>query len=263
MPSVFLSHSSDNKVAAREIKKILAAKNVRVWFDEDEMKPGDSIYSKINEGLQKIDFVAALFSKSSINSYWVEREIAAAFSIGVEKRELNIIPILMPDLDPKDIPPLLKDFVRIRFNGDYDEVVKEIMKGVVRNYKDKHNYTIEIIFPKFPASCELSWFDSETQNWLKNSTGVIGDISSKDKEHRINCTTNASEKCFTDLAVQVEGTADKIWPQASGNIVGNKFEGTLFLREGQHQETIFIVSIYEPYEKGSQLASRRLFKIKL
>lgn len=49
---VFLSHSSKDKQVVRELAERLKADGVRVWFDEWEILPGDSIFAKIEEGLE-------------------------------------------------------------------------------------------------------------------------------------------------------------------------------------------------------------------
>ena len=49
---VFLSHSSLDKPIVRAIAKRLREDGVKVWFDEWEIKPGDSIPAKIEERLE-------------------------------------------------------------------------------------------------------------------------------------------------------------------------------------------------------------------
>ncbi|HEX8377842.1 MAG TPA: toll/interleukin-1 receptor domain-containing protein, partial [Pedobacter sp.] len=49
---VFLSHSSKDKLIIRELADRLKADNIRVWYDDWIIKPGDSIPIKINEGLK-------------------------------------------------------------------------------------------------------------------------------------------------------------------------------------------------------------------
>ena len=45
---VFLSHSSADNDIARDIANRLKLDDVRVWFDEDQINPGDSIPAKID-----------------------------------------------------------------------------------------------------------------------------------------------------------------------------------------------------------------------
>lgn len=48
---VFLSHSSRDNDVIRELAKRLKRDGLRVWFDQWEIKPADSIPSKIEEDL--------------------------------------------------------------------------------------------------------------------------------------------------------------------------------------------------------------------
>jgi len=50
---VFLSHSSKDKTIVRDVAERLRKDGVKVWFDEWEIKPGDSIPSKIDERLDQ------------------------------------------------------------------------------------------------------------------------------------------------------------------------------------------------------------------
>jgi len=49
---VFLSYSSNDTVVVRAVAERLRADGLRVWFDEWEIRPGDSIPAKIEEGLE-------------------------------------------------------------------------------------------------------------------------------------------------------------------------------------------------------------------
>jgi TIR domain len=50
---VFLSHSAKDKNAVREPVEPLKADGLREWFDAWETKPGDSIPTKLEEGLER------------------------------------------------------------------------------------------------------------------------------------------------------------------------------------------------------------------
>jgi hypothetical protein len=49
---VFLSHSAKDKTVVLAVAERLRADKLRVWLDEWEIKPGDNIPSKIEEGLE-------------------------------------------------------------------------------------------------------------------------------------------------------------------------------------------------------------------
>ena len=50
---LFLSHSAKDKAVVRPLAERLRKDGVQVWFDEWEIKPGDSIPAKIEEGLER------------------------------------------------------------------------------------------------------------------------------------------------------------------------------------------------------------------
>jgi hypothetical protein len=49
---VFLSHSSKDRVVVRSIAQKLQDDGLRVWLDAWQIKPGDSIPAKIEDGLE-------------------------------------------------------------------------------------------------------------------------------------------------------------------------------------------------------------------
>jgi hypothetical protein len=49
---VFISHASEDKdTVARPLAKLLEDKGLRVWIDEQQLRIGDSLSRKINDGL--------------------------------------------------------------------------------------------------------------------------------------------------------------------------------------------------------------------
>ena len=56
---VFLSHSSKDKPVVRELAARLKKDGVRVWLDEEQIKPGDSIPASVQKWRKKA-FVSQL-----------------------------------------------------------------------------------------------------------------------------------------------------------------------------------------------------------
>ena len=71
---VFLSHSSKDKPVVREIAARLKKDCVRVWFDEEQIKPGDSIPAKIEEGLERSRVLVLCMSANAFGSDWAQLE---------------------------------------------------------------------------------------------------------------------------------------------------------------------------------------------
>jgi small GTP-binding protein len=71
---VFLSHSAQDKAVVRPIAERLRADGLRVWFDEWEIRAGDSIPAKIEEGLEQSRVLVLCMSAQAFGSDWARLE---------------------------------------------------------------------------------------------------------------------------------------------------------------------------------------------
>ena len=71
---VFLSHSAKDKDVVREIANRLKSDGVRVWFDDWEIKPGDSIPAKIEDGLEHSRVLVLCMSAQALAADWAQLE---------------------------------------------------------------------------------------------------------------------------------------------------------------------------------------------
>jgi hypothetical protein len=132
VPTVFLSHSSKDKTQVRKLAEDLMQSGISVWFDEAEIKVGDSIPQKINEALLYSDYVLAILSKNSVNSRWVQEELQTAFARNTEGAESIIIPVLLDQLDADQIPPFLRAIKWVDLSKNYGRGLQELMRVVLQ-----------------------------------------------------------------------------------------------------------------------------------
>lgn len=97
--TVFISHSARDADWARSFAQALKERGVDVWFDEFEVRPGDSLRDALEAGLRKSDVLVALVDAESPSRPDLFFELGAAISMG--KR---FVPIVPKDLDPKALP---------------------------------------------------------------------------------------------------------------------------------------------------------------
>lgn len=71
--SIFLCHSSKDKLFARRLGNALSACGVTTWIDEAEIKTGDSLLNKITEGIERTDYLGAILTPTSVSSRWVQK----------------------------------------------------------------------------------------------------------------------------------------------------------------------------------------------
>jgi len=117
MSSVFLSHNSKDKPWVRVLAERLMADDVVVWLDEAEINIGDSLIDKITEGIKEMKFVAAIISKNSVESSWVQKEISIAMSKEIAGRQVTVLPLV---IDNCELPPSLSDKLYADFTNPDD-----------------------------------------------------------------------------------------------------------------------------------------------
>lgn len=126
MASVFLSHNVKDKPWVRKLAERLTSDGVVVWLDEAELKIGDSLIEKISDGIQEMEYVAAVISKNSVESYWVQKEISLAMSKEILGRKVTVLPLLIErcKLPAALIDKLYADFTKPEnFETEYSKLL--------------------------------------------------------------------------------------------------------------------------------------------
>lgn len=114
MSKVFLSHNHADKPFTRRLASDLRQSGHTVWIDEAEINIGDSLIGKIREGLDQVDFVAAVLSEHSIGSSWVQRELEIASNREIEERRVVVLPLLVQKVS-------LPGFLKGKFYADFTD----------------------------------------------------------------------------------------------------------------------------------------------
>jgi len=124
--SIFLCHSSVDKPKVRQLANDLLLAGATVWFDEAEIKIGDSIIRKIEEGINKCDYLGVVLSKKAVASVWVRREVEMALTQEIIKDNVKVLPILLENCD---IPGFLlgKLYADLRKDGNYQQELEKII----------------------------------------------------------------------------------------------------------------------------------------
>jgi hypothetical protein len=97
--TVFISHSAKDVDWARSFAQALKERGVTVWFDEFDVRPGESLRDAVEAGLRSSDVLVALLDADSSSKPNLFFELGAALGMG--KRLVAIVP---KDLDPNVLP---------------------------------------------------------------------------------------------------------------------------------------------------------------
>jgi len=90
---VFISHASEDKdEVVRPLAKALQGAGLAVWYDEFEMKIGDSLRRKIDKGLATSRFGVVVLSRGFFGRGWTEYELDGLVTRAVSGEQI-LLPI--------------------------------------------------------------------------------------------------------------------------------------------------------------------------
>ncbi|GEM65959.1 hypothetical protein SF1_39410 [Sphingobacterium faecium NBRC 15299] len=88
----FISHASEDKDdIVRDLADALQINGFQVWYDEFELKIGDSLRKKIDDGLINSKYGIVIISPSFVKKNWTEYELN-----GMVAREMNGHKVILP-----------------------------------------------------------------------------------------------------------------------------------------------------------------------
>lgn len=101
---VFLCHSSNDKLAVRELYQKLRAESwIQPWLDEEELYPGQDWNMEIEKAVEAADAIIVCLSKGSITKEgYIQRELRIVLDFADYKPEgtLYIIPVRLEECEP-------------------------------------------------------------------------------------------------------------------------------------------------------------------
>ncbi len=124
---IFLSHASPDKGYVRRVYNDLINRGYGVWLDEYEIKAGESIPSKIQQGITECEHVIVFLSKNSVKSSWVETEWMAKFHKEIASGKNAVITALIQECE---IPLLLQNKKYANFVEGYNDGLLDILRAI-------------------------------------------------------------------------------------------------------------------------------------
>lgn len=126
---VFISHASEDKEAiVRPLAQALVAQGLRVWYDEFELRIGDSLRRKIDRGLATSRVGLVVLSRSFIAKGWTNYELD-----GIVTRSVSGEQVLLPiwhDISKQEVvnysPSLADKVARSTVTHTVEEIAREI-----------------------------------------------------------------------------------------------------------------------------------------
>ena len=132
---VFISHATEDKdEVVRPLAEALIERNLRVWYDEFELRIGDSLRRKIDAGLAQSRFGIVVLSHAFFAKNWPQYELD-----GLVTREMNGEQVILPlwhEITKQEVishsPSLADKIARTTSTSTITEIAQEI-SDVIQN----------------------------------------------------------------------------------------------------------------------------------
>ncbi len=93
MYDAFISHAFEDKALARPLAHGLSEKGFRIWYDEFELKVGDSLVELINRGLVNSRYGIVVLSHAFFAKRWPRRELVGFTTLQLQEGTRAILPV--------------------------------------------------------------------------------------------------------------------------------------------------------------------------
>ena len=123
---VFLSYASADRHLAKELASGVRRLGLKVWFDQEQIRPGELFINRIEQGLAASNAVVVLLSSSTNTSQWVREEVHVALRM-TKERELPIIPVIVGETE---LPGLLANRQAVRLSRISDHELRQLYWGI-------------------------------------------------------------------------------------------------------------------------------------
>ena len=120
---VFVSYSHDDSSTADEVVNELRRAGAKVWVDTEHIRPGETISHAIEKAIDDADTAVMLLSRTP--SLHILSELRLA-----QEKEVKVIPVILENLDSKELPPDIKNLGYIDFRGDKKIGLQKLVEAV-------------------------------------------------------------------------------------------------------------------------------------
>lgn len=142
-PMVFISHAGEDTGFAKWIAKNLRKAGIKARLDQLELESGDNIIAWMNKAISESDYLLVLLSSSSVQKYWVNREVESGIMKETDPKPMIVIPAVLSGLSDIEIPALLRPIKYIDFRKEKKDALSELISRLKKDLSDKPSVVAE------------------------------------------------------------------------------------------------------------------------
>ena len=125
--NIFISYSHQDINIADVISDRLKNEGHDIWIDSWNIRAGDNILKKMNEGLKKADALILLVSNNSLNSKSVMSEFSAIAFGELSNKTRRVIPVI---IDKCQVPNYLSQYLYIDLTIDFESGIEKLIHSL-------------------------------------------------------------------------------------------------------------------------------------
>ena len=143
---VFLSNAHRDSSVAAALAKALKKKGLRVWYDQEQVRLGDSFLRDIEYALEHSHCFLLLISPHYSRSQWSNFEMGVALSRAREGH--RIVPVFIGDIDSLALPPYVRHFQGFHVKDAKDFCADEMASKIAEVLKQDEINPIDAKKPR-------------------------------------------------------------------------------------------------------------------
>jgi hypothetical protein len=124
---VFLSYNSSDKRNVFALARRLKNDGIKVWYDDWEIKAGDDIYLKIEQGLAMSRTLVLIVSSHTFGSDWPVMEYTTSLFRDPCNKQRRFIPLLIENCT---IPDTIRRFKYIDWRNQDAKQYKNLLRTI-------------------------------------------------------------------------------------------------------------------------------------
>ncbi|TCO79090.1 toll/interleukin-1 receptor domain-containing protein [Marinisporobacter balticus] len=136
---VFLSHTSRNKPEIEDLIPYLNAANLPIWYDDINIDYGESIVTKVQEGIKESGAVIFWITKEFIKSNWCQIEMDGFLTRLAGRNDILVLAVVHEDVDKNDLPVFLstRKYLAVSKPDSLEAAAKKLIPTLKKYFKSK------------------------------------------------------------------------------------------------------------------------------
>ena len=128
---IFICHASEDKYyIVRPLYERLESEGFDIWYDEAEIKWGDSITERVNWGLIHSKYVLVVLSENFLDKKWPNREFNSVVNRESSSGIVKVLPLLVGGFEAikkiTEAYPLINDKRYLQWSNNNAEIISEL-----------------------------------------------------------------------------------------------------------------------------------------